>query len=73
MFIVSRYSVVSYQGNLQKGSCRILCKHDPEGAGLIIPQCDSNRHSQLVVNLDNIMQAFHALGFSDLIPALLVA
>ena len=47
------------------------CKHNLEAAGLSYhTRRDSDRRSQLVTNLDDIMQAFDALDSSDLIPAI---
>ena len=48
-----------------------FCKHDLEAAGLSYhARRDSDKRSQLVANLDDIMQAFDALDSSDLIPAI---
>ena len=47
------------------------CKHAFEAAGLSYhTPCDSDGRSQLVANLDDIMQAFDAFDSSDLIPAI---
>ena len=47
------------------------CRHNLEAAGLSCQtRRDTDRRSQLVANLDDIMQAFDALDSSDLIPAI---